>query len=99
MPSTIEILQRERKDQKFTVLLVDFKESPEKVAAWVKVRDVTPTVALDRDGAVTALYRVTGTPTVFIIGKNGKMIARALGPQAWNSAAPRQLFDLLVKSP
>ena len=68
MPSTIETLQRERTGQKFTLLLVNFKESPEKVAAWVKAKDVTPRVVLDRDGAVAALYRVTGTPTVVIIG-------------------------------
>ena len=99
MPSTIENLAQSRKGQKFTVLLVDFKENPEKVSAWVKDKDITPTVLLDRDGAVTALYRVTGTPTVYIVGKNGKMVARAIGPQAWNSGPARQLLDMLVTAP
>ncbi len=80
MPSTIETLQQERRGQKFAVLLVNFKESPEKVAAWVKARGVTPPVLLDRDGAVAAAYQVTGTPTVVLIGRDGKMIARAIGP-------------------
>lgn len=81
------------------MLLVNFKESPETVAAWVKAKDVTSPIVLDRDGAVTALYRVTGTPTVVVIGRDGTMIARALGPKAWNSGSARQLLDLLVKAP
>lgn len=81
------------------MLLVDVKESPEKVATWVKAKGVTSTVVVDRDGAVTALYRVVGTPTVVLIGRDGKMIARAIGPQAWNKGSARQLLDLLVKTP
>jgi len=92
-------LQNERKDQKFTLLLVDFKESPEKVAAWVKDHGVTPMVLLDRDGAVTGRYKVTGTPTVIVIGRDGKMVARAVGPRPWNSGDARQLLDLLLKTP
>jgi hypothetical protein len=99
LPSTIETLQRERKGQPFTILLVNVKESPGTVAPWVKAKDVTPTVVLDRDGAVTALYRVTGTPTVVLIGRDGKMVARALGPQTWTSGLARQLLDMLVKAP
>jgi hypothetical protein len=48
----------------------------------VKARGVTPTVVLDRDGAVAALYRVSGTPTAVLIGRGGRMVARAIGPQA-----------------
>jgi hypothetical protein len=99
LPSTIEALWQERSGQKLAVLLVNVRESQEKVATWVKAKSVTPTVVLDRDGAVTALYRVTGTPTVVVIGRDGKMIARALGPQAWNSGPARQLLDMLVKAP
>jgi hypothetical protein len=78
---------------------VNFKEAPATVAAWVRARGVTAPVALDRDGAVTALYRVAGTPTVFLIGRDGRMVARAVGPQAWTSGRARQLLDLLVKAP
>jgi hypothetical protein len=98
LPSTIEKLHQERKGQKFTVLLVNVKESAPKVTDWVKDKGVTPAVVLDRDGAVTALYRVSGTPTVVIVGRDGKMVARALGPQPWNTGLARQLLDILVKA-
>ncbi len=92
-------MHQERKSQKFTVLLVNVKESPERVAAWVKAKGVTPTVLLDRDGAVTGAYRVTATPTAVLIGRDGKMVARAIGTREWNSGAGRRLLDALVAAP
>ncbi len=99
MPSTIERMHQERKDQRFTVLLIDIRESPEWVATWVKARGITPPVLLDRDGAVTGAYRVTATPTAVLIGRDGKMVARAVGTRPWNSGAGRQLLDALVAVP
>ena len=99
MPSTIEQLHRERSGQRFAVVLIDVRENAERVAAWVKAKGVTPPVLLDRDGAVTAAYRVTATPTVVLLDRDGKMIARALGPQSWTSGLARQLLDLLVGAP
>ncbi len=81
------------------MFLIDFRESPQQVAAWVKAKGVTPPVLLDRDGAVAAAYRVTATPTVVLIGRDGRMIARAIGPRAWNDGLARRLLDLLVGAP
>ena len=99
MPSTIEQLHRERSGQRFAVVLIDVRESAERVAAWVKAKGVTPPALLDRDGAVTAAYRVTATPTVVLLDRDGKLIARAIGPQSWTSGLARQLLDLLVGAP
>ncbi len=99
MPSTIEQLHRERSGQRFAVVLIDVRENAERVAAWVKAKGVTPPALLDRDGAVTAAYRVTATPTVVLLDRDGKMIARAIGPQSWTSGLARQLLDLLVGAP
>ena len=81
------------------MFLIDFRESPEQVAAWVKAKGVTPPVLLDRDGAVASAYRVTATPTVVLLDRDGKLIARAIGPQSWTSGLARQLLDLLVGAP
>ena len=99
MPSTIEQLHRERSGQRFAVVLIDVRENAERVAAWVKAKGVTPPALLDRDGAITAAYRVTATPTVVLLDRDGKMIARAIGPQSWTSGLARQLLDLLVGAP
>jgi hypothetical protein len=99
LPSTIERLQQERRGRKFAVLLVNYQERPEKVSAFVKAHRLTPPVVLDRDGAVTAAYRVTGTPTVIVIDRKANMVARAIGPQVWTGGSARRLLDLLVDAP
>jgi len=99
LPSTVERLQQERKGQKFAVLLVNDQERSEKVSAFVRAHRLTPPVVLDRDGAVTAAYRVPGTPTVIVIDRKGSMVARAIGPQGWTGGSARKLLDLLVDAP
>jgi len=99
LPSTIEKLYRERAGQKFAILLVDIKEQPEQVAGWVKAKGITAPVLLDQDGAVTSAYRVTATPTVYLIGRDGRLVARASGTRPWNNAASRQLLDVLIAAP
>jgi cytochrome c biogenesis protein CcmG/thiol:disulfide interchange protein DsbE len=99
LPSTIEQMQQERKEQRFTILLIDIREDPDRVAAWVKAKSLTPTVLLDKDAAVTRAYRVTATPTVVVIGRDGKMVARGSGARSWNTGAARQLLDALVGTP
>jgi hypothetical protein len=92
-------MHQERKNQKFAVLLIDVQESPGPVAAWVKANGVTPPILLDKDGAVTAAYRVTVTPTAVLIGRDGRMVGRAIGTRPWDSGVGRQLLDALVAAP
>ena len=99
MPSTIEKVYRERKNRRFTVLAIDIQEDPQKVSALVNARGITPPVLLDRDGAVTAAYRVTATPTAVLIGRDGRMVARAVGTRPWDDSAGRALLDVLLAAP
>lgn len=99
MPSTVEKVYRERKDQKFVILAVDIRESPAQVAEWVKAKGITMPVLLDRGGAVTTAYRVTATPTVVLIGRDGRMVGRVAGTRPWDSGPGRALLDALVAAP
>jgi len=92
-------MHQQRKDQKFTVLLIDIQENAERVATWVKAKGLTPIVLLDKDAAVSRAYRVTATPTVVIIGRDGKMVARGTGTRPWITRTGRQLLDALVAAP
>ena len=99
MPSTIERVYQEKKDRGLAVVAIDIQEDPRKVEAWVSAKRVTVPVLLDRDGAVTGAYRVTATPTAVLIGRDGKMIARAVGTRAWDGLAGRALLDALLNTP
>ena len=97
MPSTIEQVHREFKDRGLRVVAIDIQESRETVAAWVARQGVSFTVLLDPDGRVTQQYGVTATPTVFVVGPDGRLLGKALGTKEWTSPAGRALLQTLVQ--
>ncbi len=98
MPSTIEQVHREFKDRGLTVVAVDIQESRRKVQKWVSDQGLSFTVLLDPDGKVTQAYEVTATPTVFMIGRDGRLVGKALGNKEWNTGAGRALLTALTRS-
>ena len=99
LPAGIEKVHRERRGQLFAVLPVSIEEPKDLVASWVKGAGVTPTVLLDYDGAVSRDYGVTATPTTFVIGRDGRLVARAAGTRPWDGPAGRALIDALIAAP
>lgn len=96
MPSTIQQIHKEFEPRGLAILAVDIQEPRAKVAQWVKANGVTVPVLLDADGAVTQTYRVTGTPTVVLVGKDGNLVGRGVGSRSWTSSAGRALLNALV---
>ncbi len=97
LPSTIEEVHREYGPRGLAVVAVNILESRNEVAIWVSQKKVTSTVLLDTDGAVTAAYRVTGTPTVVLVGRDGKLVGRAAGMRPWMSTAGRAFLTALLR--
>ena len=81
-----------------TVLAVNMKENRTQVANWVKEKKVSSLVLLDSNGAVSQWYRVTGTPTVVLVGPKGEMIGRAVGPREWMGQKGRALFETMLSA-
>ena len=92
----MEQVHREFNQKGLTVLAVNMQEHRHRVANWVKKNNVTSLVLLDSKGAVTRLYRVTGTPTVVLVGQTGEMIGRAVGSREWAGEKGRGLFEALL---
>ena len=99
LPVGVERISRERKAQPFTVLAVNIEEPRDLVASWVKGAGLTMPVLLDYDGAVARDYRVTATPTIYLIGRDGRLVARAAGTREWDGPAGRALLDALIAAP
>ena len=84
----------ELKDKGLEVLLVSFRESPELVRRTVKERGYTAPVLLDQSGDVTGLkYGVFGPPTMYLIDRQGRLLARGAGPHKWGSPQARRLME------
>ena len=99
LASTIHKLQRELQASHFTVLAVDTREKPEDVAAWMKGRAFSPVLLLDTDGGVTDIYKVRAIPTIYLIGRDHKLVGRAVGTRSWEEGPTRALLDYLLKAP
>jgi len=99
LPTSIEKLHRELGPRGLTVWAIDIAESPDHVARWVGQRGISVPVLLDADGAVTRAYRVTATPTVVLLGRDGQWIARGVGSREWDTEGRPILAALLDRRP
>lgn len=78
------------------VLAVDIQEPADQVASWVRARKMSMPVLLDTEAEVASAWRVTATPTVFLVGRDGRLVARGVGNRPWTEPAGRALLDALV---
>ena len=97
MPSTIEQVHQEYKDRGLVVLPISIEEGRRKVAGWAPARSLTVPLLLDPEGVVSGAYRITATPTVFLIGRDGRLVARGTGTKPWTSAEGRALLHHLLR--
>ncbi len=89
-------MHREFGPRGLTVVAVNIHEDRTTVASWVKANGITSAVLLDRDRAATAAYEVHGTPTVVLIGRDGRMVGKAVGPRDWLGERGRALLVALL---
>jgi peroxiredoxin len=97
LPSTIEKLHQDFKDAGLVVLPISIEEGRRKVTAWAPHKTLTMPLLLDPDGDASGAYRITATPTVYLVGRDGKLIAKALGTKPWTSEQGRALLKMLLK--
>lgn len=89
-------MHQEFRDKGLAVIAVDIQESQETVANWVRLHHTSFTVLMDSDGSVARRYGVTATPTVFVVGRDGTLLGKALGTKEWTSESGRALLRTLT---
>ncbi len=95
MPA-LEQLQRAHSAKGFTVLAVDMRESAKTVQAFLNELKVSFPTVLDTDGTVNHDYGIRALPVSFLVGRDGKILWRAIGAREWDSAAARRYFEQVV---
>ncbi len=96
MPS-LNGLYKELDKEGFTLLLINIGEEPERVQQAVTARGYVAPVLVDADGRLMDAYGVRATPTAFVIGRDGTLRGRAVGPRSWASPAGRALLQALLR--
>jgi peroxiredoxin len=99
MPA-MEQLHQTFQSQGLAILAVDLKESPEKVKAFFDQHGLSFTALLDKSGSVFRDYVVMGLPTTYLIGRDGKLLARGVGGRDWTRVEGKDLIrGLLADGP
>jgi peroxiredoxin len=99
LPS-VNALYREFRGQGLEVLLIAFRESPDRVRRVVKERGYTAPVLLDESGDVTGrVYGVWGPPTLYLVDRAGRLVGRAIGRRDWGTPAARTFMRELLLAP
>ena len=91
-------MQRELKDAGLVVLAVSIQEKDETVAAWIRKSGLPFPVFLDPTGTTARAWRVTSTPTVFLIDRRGRVVGKSIGTKPWTSPGGRAVLNALLAS-
>jgi peroxiredoxin len=99
MPS-MERLYQKFKGQNFEILAVSIDEPGLKVVApFMKKSNLTFPALIDSEGAIKAVYGITGIPESFIIDKQGNLIKKIIGPVDWATRDIFRFFSEVIEKP
>lgn len=71
----LDRLQKGMREQGIKILLVNLEETPQQIKEFLVNYDLEAGVVIDERSEIADLYRLIGVPTIFYIGKNGKILA------------------------
>ena len=91
-----ERLHREFAAQGLSVIWINAREGTEAIRGYAKDLRLTFPLVLDPKGEVNAVYGVIGLPATFLIGRDGRAVARAVGPRDWQSAPAKAIIQALL---
>jgi peroxiredoxin len=94
-----EQLHRDFAAQGLTILGVNVREGTRTIRRYAGELDLTFPLVLDPKGKITASYGVIGLPTTFLIGRDGRPVALAIGPRHWDAAPARAIIKTLLAEP
>jgi peroxiredoxin len=94
-----EQLHREFSAQGLAVVGINAREETSTIRAYAKELNLTFPLIQDSSGKINSAYGVIGLPTTFLIGRNGRAVALAIGPREWNGKAARALIQALLDEP
>jgi peroxiredoxin len=94
-----EQLHREFAAQGLSVVAINAREGTVAIRNYAKELDLKFPLLVDSNGEVGRAYGVIGLPTTFLIGRDGRAVALAVGPRDWASAPGRALIQALLAEP
>ena len=94
-----ERLHREFSAQGLAVVGINARERTSTIREYAKELGLTFPLIQDPTGKINSAYGVIGLPTTFLIARDGRAVALAIGPREWNGKAARALIQALLAEP
>ena len=95
----LQSLHRELASRGLAIVGINAREGPRAVARYAEELGLTFPLVLDPAGKINDLYGVIGLPTTFVLARDGRAVAFAVGPRAWGSPPARALLETLLAEP
>jgi thiol-disulfide isomerase/thioredoxin len=95
----LERLHRDLGPRGFAVVGVNAREPVASVQRFAAEMGLTFPIVIDGDGRIGAQHGVVGVPTTILVARDGRAVAVAIGPRAWDGAPARVLLDALLAEP
>jgi len=95
--ASIEALQEQFHQDDLVVLAVSVGESAKRVESYLSSNPVTFPILLDQKKLVARKYGITAVPATFLIDRQGRLLAKALGARNWASPPALSIMTELVK--
>ena len=80
------------------MLGINMHEAPNLVKTYVTKHRLTFLHLLDADAKVASMFAVPGTPTTFLINREGQILGVGAGYRNWASPASHRLVESLLKT-
>lgn len=84
---------------KVVAVSVDEPGSEQKIRDFAREFGLTFELLHDASGAIQGIYRTTGVPETFVIGRDGTIRKKWIATDDWNSEGNRRLFTALLAEP
>jgi len=92
LPS-METLAREKAEAGFQMLTILVKDEPAKAVELARKLGLTFPVLIDPQNATSKAYGITGVPETFIVGPDGVLRDKVVGPLDWDSPHARKIIQ------
>lgn len=78
-------------------MAIDIEEEEDVVQNFLKDKDVSFKVLLDKDGSVAGQYGIQSHPVKYLIDPEGKVVGIAEGYRKWDSDAMKSLIRQFIE--
>jgi len=91
-----EKLHQEFASQGLVVLGINVREGIRVIHKYAKELGLTFPLVLDPNGQISRSYGVIGLPTTFLIARDGRPVALAIGPREWDGEKSKAIVRTLL---